>query len=145
MKHLQFAIASIVDANTGYGFAGGDTRNTVELERRAHEIRSRSVHALLRGLRDSIASLLSTIRERSRRRQALAALSGLSDHYLEDIGLTRGDVTAVELGQVTLESLNAERRVRLSAEARELAGQDAAESDGFAASNEDSFIEARRA
>lgn len=146
MKHFQLAIASIVDANTGYGLArGGDVRDTATQERYAREIRSRSVHALLGSLRDSIASLAATLREKSRQRRALAALSRLSDYYLEDIGLTRGDVTAVELGQISLESLNAERRVRLSNEPRNLSASASVEQSTSGASNEDSYREARRA
>lgn len=116
MKHIQFAIASIVDANTGFGLVpGGDARDTSAHVKRAHEIRGRSVGAVIRALRDSLASLVVAYRERSRQRRALAALSSLSDYYLEDIGLTRGDVTAVELGQVSLQELNDDRRLRLSA------------------------------
>lgn len=116
MKQFQFAIASIVDANTGYGLVhGGDTRDTSAQERHAHEIRNRSVRAFFSSLKDSVASLVAALRERSRERRALAALSELSDYHLEDIGLTRGDVTAVELGQVSLQELNDDHRARMSA------------------------------
>ena len=140
MKHLQFAIASVVDANTGNGIAKiADADNTASYERHAREIRSRSVHALIRSLGEAVASLFAALREKSRQRRALAALSGLSDYYLEDIGLTRGDITAVELGQQSLENLNAERRVRLSSEPREIADSTV----NGQASNENSYVEAR--
>jgi hypothetical protein len=37
-------------------------------------------------------------------------LAQLDDRILKDIGLSRGDVIAVELGQLTLQQLDAKRR-----------------------------------
>ena len=41
-------------------------------------------------------------------------MSRLNDHYLDDIGLTRGDIAAVRLGQTSLEMLDSDRRARLA-------------------------------
>ena len=147
MKHLQFAIASIVDANTGYGLAhGGDTRDTAASERNARAIRARSVLASLAAARDYFAGLLDNFRSRSIERRAIAQLSQLNDHYLEDIGLTRGDIGAVQLGQATLAELNENRRARISAEALEFAKSTrVATAVTAGAVNEDSYAEVKRA
>ena len=147
MNHFIYAIASIVDANTGYGFAHGNgTRDIRALENRAREIRSKSVLAILGAARDAVVAFARAQGEKSRQRRAIAELARLSDYHLEDIGLTRGDVSAVSLGQVSLEELNENRRLRLSAQELESARSariaTAADSDAF---NDDDYVEAKRA
>lgn len=114
MKHLQLAIASIVDANTGHGLVRGSKTDYRQVELRARLIRSKTVHALLGAISGTIRNAVAEYRETARQRKAVADLSNLSDHYLEDIGLTRGDIIAVKLGQASLEELNADRRARLA-------------------------------
>ena len=147
MKHLQFAIASIVDANTGYGLVdGGDTRDTTARERNARAIRARSVLATLAAVRGFLAELVANFRAKAFERRAISELSQLSDHYLEDIGLTRGDIGAVELGQASLAELNENRRARLSAEPLEFAQPTRITAAATAgALNEDSYVEVKRA
>ncbi len=113
MKLLQFAIASLVDANTGGNYARHvDSIDTAAAERRAREIRSRSVIAFARSLGESLSNTLAGYRERRAAKRALDSLLRLSDHNLADIGLHRGDLIAVKLGATTLEALNAEREAR---------------------------------
>jgi len=114
MNHFQLAIASIVDANTGYGLNHGGKSDYREEELRARMIRSKSVHAFFSAIGKTIRRALAEYRENARQRRAIADLSNLNDHYLEDIGLTRGDILAVKLGQASLEELNADRRARLA-------------------------------
>jgi len=115
MKHFQFAIASIVDANTGYGLPHGGGKVGYEAEeKRARALRSRSVHDFFSAIGSSIRDILADYRERSRQRRAIDELSRLNDHYLDDIGLTRGDIAAVRLGQTSLEALDSDRRERLA-------------------------------
>ena len=147
MKHLQFAIASIVDANTGHGLPhGGDSRDTTVRERNARAIRARSVLATLSAARGYLAGQFARFRARSAERRAISQLSQLSDHYLEDISLTRGDIGAVDLGQASLAELNENRRARMSAEPLELAKSTRLSAAATtSAVNEDSYVEVKRA
>jgi uncharacterized protein YjiS (DUF1127 family) len=115
MKPFHFAIASIVDANTGFGLVQ-DGRNIDyrDAELRSHVIRSQSVHAFFAAIGAAVRDSLAAYRERARQRRALDELSNLNDHYLDDIGLTRGDIVAVQLGQTSLEILDLDRRARLA-------------------------------
>ena len=113
MKLLQFAVASLVDANTGGNYARHvDSIDTAAAERHARAIRSRSVIAVARSLGDSLKGILAEYRERREAKIALDSLLRLSDHNLDDIGLHRGDLVAVKLGATTLDALNAEREAR---------------------------------
>ena len=115
MKHLHFAIASIVDANTGFGLNHGGGNVDYETgERVARKLRSKSVHAFFGAIGNIVRDAAAAYREKVRERRALAQLSNLNDHYLDDIGLTRGDILAVKLGQTTLDVLDSDRRARLA-------------------------------
>lgn len=115
MKYFQFAIASIVDANTGYGLAQGSGADYRAQELRSRAIRSQSVHGLLGAIGERVRDTVAAYREKLHQRREIDELAQLSDYYLDDIGLTRGDITAVRLGQSSLEQLNADRRTRLAA------------------------------
>ena len=110
MKSIQFAIASIVDANTGHGLP----QNTREIDyqavsHRAHVIRSRSfTHSLARIGKTLVDGLKAYYSGREQRR-SIDSLSRLNDHMLDDIGLVRGDIIAVQAGQISLAQLEAQR------------------------------------
>jgi uncharacterized protein YjiS (DUF1127 family) len=111
MKLLQFAVASIVDANTGNGLAHNEGRiDYATAAQHARTIRSKSITALYSLFKDKLDNAFSSYRERALKQRQLADLAQLDDHLLKDIGLSRGDVFAVQLGQVTLEKLKAQRR-----------------------------------
>ncbi len=113
MKLLQFAVASLVDANTGGNYARHvSSFDTADAERHAREIRSRSVIAVARSLGESLKGIFADYRERREAKRALDSLLRLSDHDLDDIGLHRGNLVAVKLGATTLDALNAEREAR---------------------------------
>lgn len=113
MKLIQFAVASIVDANTGGTYARHvSSIDTRAAEQHARAIRARSLIALGHAIVDSIKSALERLRERAESRRALNELLNLSDRNLADIGLFRGDLIAVKLGATTLEALSAEREAR---------------------------------
>ncbi|MBT8435324.1 MAG: DUF1127 domain-containing protein [Gammaproteobacteria bacterium] len=107
MKSFQFAVASIIDANTGNGLAhsGGRIDYTAG-ERQGRRIRANTVAALISLIRGRISSAISNLGERASQRQALAQLSRLDDRLLRDIGLTRGDLVDVERGHTTLAELS---------------------------------------
>jgi uncharacterized protein YjiS (DUF1127 family) len=114
MKHLHFAIASIVDANTGFGLSHGGKVDYEAGKKVARELRSSSVHGLFGAIGGIVRDAVTARREKARQRRALEELSNLSDHYLDDIGLTRGDIAAVRLGRTSLEALDSNRRARLA-------------------------------
>ena len=99
MNYLQFAIASIVDANTGNGLVhGGSKIDYAAAASHGHEIRSKSIVALLGQVKLRLSSAIAAIRERQAQKRNVHRLAGLNDHILEDIGLSRGDVIALQLG-----------------------------------------------
>ena len=111
MKLLQIAVASIVDANTGYGLAhsGGSIDYSTQA-RNGRSIRAKSIMALYGLLKEQLSKSISSYHEHVKQRRQLALLGQLNDNLLSDIGLSRGDLIAAELGQVNLPQLDAERR-----------------------------------
>ncbi len=106
MKLLQFAVASIVDANTGHVLVhSGGRIDYAAAERHGRTIRARTVASLISLFKDRISNAISTRRARALKRRGLAELHRLNDRLLKDIGLTRGDLVAVELGHTTLAEL----------------------------------------
>jgi len=111
MKLLQFAVASVVDTNTGFGLShNGGKIDYAAAAQHGRAIRSKSIIALYKQIKNQLGSAISSYRERARQRRQITTLVQLDDHLLKDIGLSRGDVYAVELGQVTLQQLDAQRR-----------------------------------
>ena len=110
MSVLQFAVASLVDANTGNELVHRDGRiDYAAAAERGRVIRSNSVKSLFAAIKTQAGTLLANYRERARQRRELNALLRLNDYHLRDIGLTRGDLFAVEMGQVTLAELDSHR------------------------------------
>ena len=113
MNHFQFAVASIVDANTGFVLSrNAGSMQCDRAEARAREIRARSILALVHPVSGAIKNWLKSFRERMSERRAISQLSQLNDHFLDDIGLTRGDIAAADLGYTSLVQLDEERRER---------------------------------
>jgi len=108
MKGLHFAIASIVDANTGNGLAhakGGSDFAAAAVHGRT--IRAKSIAALVNSIKARVVKVIAGFRAAAKQRRDLNSLMSLNDHLLDDIGLTRGDLQAVRLGSTTLDELNA--------------------------------------
>ncbi len=118
MKLFTFAIASIVDANTGYGLPANHRSNDIDAAvNRGSEIRSRSILDLFSGIRTRFELLLDGHRARAQERRDLADLMRLNDRMLRDIGIQRGDLLAVKMGSLSLRELHrrheTERQARL--------------------------------
>jgi uncharacterized protein YjiS (DUF1127 family) len=110
MKLLQLAVASIVDANTGYGLAHSGGRIDYSAQaRHGRTIRAKSIVALYGLLKEQLSKSISSYHEHVKQRRQFAVLGQLNDHQLRDIGLSRGDLIAAELGQVNLQQLDAKR------------------------------------
>jgi len=111
MSILQFAVASLVDANTGNGLVHHDGKiDYAAAEQRGRVIRSNSVRSLFAAIKSQAGTLLASYREAARERRELNILSQLNDYQLRDVGLTRGDLFAAEMGQVTIAELDAHRK-----------------------------------
>jgi uncharacterized protein YjiS (DUF1127 family) len=111
MKSLQYAVASIVDANTGHGLThNGGRIDYAAATQHGRTIRAKSIIALYRLIKAQLGKVISNYRERAAQRRQLVTLAQLDDRILKDIGLSRGDVIAVELGQLTLQQLDTQRR-----------------------------------
>ncbi len=110
MNYFQFAIASIVDANTGNGLVhNGNRIDYAAATSHGREIRSKSIVALLGLVKHRLSKAIASIRERQAGRRNLHRLAELNDHMLEDIGISRGDVTALQMGRIDLHQFEARR------------------------------------
>ena len=111
MNMFQFAIASIVDANTGNGLIHSSGKlDYAAAESHARVIRAKSISDLLASIRSRLVEIASRYRVAAKQRRELRVLMTLNDHLLDDIGLSRGDLHAVRLGAVTLDELHARYR-----------------------------------
>jgi uncharacterized protein YjiS (DUF1127 family) len=146
MKLFEFAIASIVDANTGHGLEGKnlsvDHSSAIHT---AHEIRAKTILALFASIKHRIRQVISNYHVRANNRRAINEISKLSDRLLGDIGIERYELAQLRAGLITLEELDASRRpgqvdivqalqspVRIDKEVRKLG-----------AVNQDSYVLAR--
>jgi len=110
MKLLQYAIASIVDVNTGNGLPlaiGHGEKSTVTPAPR-RTLASKLANYLQR-VRTGISVARIVLRKRRALQRSLQPLSQIGDHLLEDIGLTRADLLAAESGQIDIAELEARR------------------------------------
>ena len=112
MNDFQFAIASIVDTNTGYGLPKSklDSGREISTTRTRHTALRTFVDYLQR-IRSGITAARIVLRKRRKLKQGMRQLALLNDHMLEDIGLTRGDVIAAQNGEIDQAQLQT-RRVR---------------------------------
>jgi uncharacterized protein YjiS (DUF1127 family) len=107
---MQFAVASVVDANTQDGLL-----NHLGATKSRHEMAPGKVDRFPRlkflgqSITNFVANLLAAYRERSKARRDLEQLQGLSDHLLRDIGIGRNDLDAVDRGAISLEDLRNRR------------------------------------
>ena len=142
MKLFQYAVASIVDANTGNGLLHySNASDYTALEQRGREIRSRSITDLFALLKTRLVTAVADYRAGLKQRRDLRSLQQLNDHLLEDVGLTRADLYSVELGATSLAELNASRlsaRSDRQPESNRLSGSEAIDQK-LEASNEALF------
>ena len=110
MNNFHFAIASIVDANTGHGLLHNTDRiDYAAAARQGRKIRSRSIVALFGQVKSRLLTALASIRDHQAQRRNLHHLARLNDHILEDIGISRDDVIALQMGQLDLPQLEVRR------------------------------------
>ncbi|MCP4765477.1 MAG: DUF1127 domain-containing protein [Gammaproteobacteria bacterium] len=110
MNYFQFAIASIVDANTGNGLVHSNSNiDYAAAASHGRAIRSKSIVALLGQVKRRLSNAITSIHDHQAQKRNLRRLAGLNDHILEDIGFSRGDIIALQMGQIDLRQLEARR------------------------------------
>ncbi len=111
MNMFEFAIASIVDANTGNGLPHiNGSRDYAAAERHGRKIRSKSIVDRFTQIRSRSTAAFNSYRTKARQDRDLRQLMSLCDHLLEDIGIHRGDLHALQLGITTFDELNGSRQ-----------------------------------
>jgi uncharacterized protein YjiS (DUF1127 family) len=145
MKSLQFAIASIVDANTNYQFGASSSSDPIGnyqasmLEGR--KIRAKSLIALLSSFRQRLAAAVARYRQHAEYRQQVNQVLNLSDRMLSDIGLERGDLASLRAGLVTLEQLGQKRSSSHRLASQEIQPKVDKETQARLAANQDRFAQ----
>ena len=113
MKLLNFAIASIVDANTGNGinrqFVNQFGSNKTDYVRHGREIRANSVLALFGKIKTSIKQYIEDSKAAAQARENTREILQMNEHLMKDIGLNYNDGVDLRLGLISLDSLNARR------------------------------------
>lgn len=144
MNMFQFAVASIVDANTGNGLVHANgTRDYAEIEHYGRRIRAKSSAQLFASIKSRVSAGIASYRASVKQRRDLHTLMSLNDHLLEDIGLHRGDLYAVQLGTTSLDELNIGHQSGDLGELAQLQDNTAAGrvNRNLAASNEQFFVQ----
>jgi len=110
MKLFHYAVASIVDVNTGNGLplVSGRAEKIADYQGSRPRLAGILVNYLQR-VRTGISVANIVLRKRRALKRSLQPLSQLSDHLLEDIGLSRADVVAAENGQIDVAELESRR------------------------------------
>ena len=113
MKLFNFAIASIVDANTGNGINRGfieqfGSKNS-DYEQLGREIRAKSILGLVGKIKNAFIQYIEDSKAIARERRAVEEVSQMSASMLKDVGLTQNDADDLRLGLISLDSLNARR------------------------------------
>jgi uncharacterized protein YjiS (DUF1127 family) len=110
MNNFHFAIASIVDTTTGHGLLHNTDRiDYAAAANHGREIRAKSIVTLFGQVKSRLSKVIASIRDHQVQRRNLHHLARLNDHILEDIGISRGDVIALQMGQLDLRQLEARR------------------------------------
>ena len=145
MSLLQFAIASIVDANTNHQFGASSSSDQIRhYQASMHEgrkIRAKSLIAILDSIKHRIATAVEGYHQRAEYHQQVNQLLDLNDSMLSDIGLERGDLASLRAGLITLEQLGQKRSTGHHLAAREIQSTVDKQTRARLASNQDRFAQ----
>ena len=110
MKLFQYAIASIVDVNTGNGLplTTGRAEKVAAKQVSGPSVIGKIANYLQR-VRSGISVARIVLRKRRAQQRSLRQLSQLDSHLLEDIGLSRADIVAAEIGLIDVAELGSRR------------------------------------
>ena len=149
MKLLQFAVASIVDANTGYAnfnyeYAHNSHNIGYKTEiQNGRNIRSRTIVNFFRSITQRIATSVDRYQVRVQQKRNINQLYQLNSHLLRDIGLTNEDLGSVARGEVSLEQLNGKRQGDSVVKDKQVIVQGIAFDHTLSASNQKDFREVK--
>ena len=145
MKLVQLAVASIVDANTGYAKTTvGSAYNLEQIDykaeiRNSRKIRSNSIADYLGSIVPRIRASVDRYQTRVQQRRNLNQLYRLNKHLLRDIGLTSEGLDSVVRGETSLKHLNAKRHDDVVIQDNQSTVRTFAVKQTLQASNQDSF------
>lgn len=111
MNLIVHAVASIVDAHTHYLDASSAPDYRARSQH-GRSIRAKSVLASLGALRQYLGNMVTAYRDRVAQKRDVNELLRLNDYLLADIGLSRSDLVAVQAGIISLDELEAERKLQ---------------------------------
>ena len=113
MKLLNFAIASIVDANTGNSinrqFVSQFGSNKIDYAQHGRDIRANSILALIGKIKASVTQYIENSKATAQAHRSSEEVLQMSEHMMKDVGLTYNDVTDLRLGLISLNTLNQRR------------------------------------
>ncbi len=113
MKLLNFAIASIVDANTGNGinrqFVSQFGSNKTDYVQHGLDIRAKSILALIGKIKASVTQYIENSKATAQARRSSKEVLQMSEHMMKDVGLTYNDLNDLRLGLISLNTLNQRR------------------------------------
>ena len=109
MKLLNFAIASMVDANTGNGvnrgFGAQFQTNDSSYEQIGGKLRATSFVGIPGKIKSAFKLLIENYKTRASEIRDTKKISQMSSHMLNDIGLTFEDLQDLESRRITLKAL----------------------------------------
>jgi len=113
MKLINFAISSIVDANTGNGvsrrFAEQFGSKNSNYEQFGREIRAKSILDLVGNIKSAFIQYIADSKAKAQEQRSVEEISQMSASMLKDVGLTQNDVGDLCRGLISLDSLSARR------------------------------------
>ena len=113
MKLLNFAIATMIDANTRTGvnhdFDSQFQSKRSNYDQYVMDIRDTSLLDILGKIKRALNRYINNYKTRAREIGDTRAIVQLSNHMLKDIGLTLEDLQDLESGRITLHALSALR------------------------------------
>jgi len=113
MKLLNFAIASMVDANTGNGvnrdFGTQFQTKDSNYEQIGGKLHATSFASVPGEIKNTFKLLIENYKTRAREIRDTKKIAQLSSHMLNDIGLTFEDLQDLESGRITLHTLSRRR------------------------------------
>jgi hypothetical protein len=113
MKLFNFAIASIVDANTGNSvnrrFVEQFGSKNSSYEQFGREIRAKSILGLGGKIKSALIQYIAGSKAKAQERRGVEEVSQMSANMLKDVGLTQHDADDLRLGLISLDTLNARR------------------------------------
>ncbi|MFT5219422.1 MAG: hypothetical protein ACI9LO_000965 [Planctomycetota bacterium] len=114
MKSLIFAAARLADAATEHGIPSSRKSTAVtdysdELHH-GRNLRSHTIAAMFKLVYQRGKAVLNDIQQTARQQQEVKRVLSLSDHMLSDIGLQQADLASIRSGQLTLETIQQQRK-----------------------------------